>query len=316
MPHEKPLNEDPLIPLLRHYDHVEANARVKTVCDAISARHADHVLGFVYYGSSLRDMNNADKMLDFYVIIDSYRKTHKNPIRAVLNAAIPPAVYYHEMTHDNGILTTCKYSLISIKAFENRATKKAFLSTVWGRFSQPCVILFSLNEVIENRLLQARANAIRHIASETVPIVSGPIDTLSFWARAFRESYRTELRPESSDSRSKEIVSRYQPRYNAIMTIFFGEADDDNNFTLPDVIPSMRKWYGMRWALRRVLGKPMTAIRILNHAATFDGGLDYVLRKLKNHSGVTIEPTRFQRKHPVICAPVLGWKLWRKGAFR
>lgn len=308
--------EDPLIPLLRQYDHVEPSARVKTVCDAISARHKGHVLGFVYYGSSLRDMNNADKMLDFYVVVDSYRKTHKNPIRAVLNTAIPPAVYYHEMVHDDGVLTTCKYSLISIRAFENRATKKAFLSTVWGRFSQPCVLLFPRNASIESRLMLARANAIRHIASETVPLIMGRVDTLTFWARAFRESYRTELRPESSDSRSKEIVARYKSRYDAIMGLFFGEADENECYAPPAVIPSMRQWYRLRWAMRRILGKPMTAIRLLNNAATFDGGLEYVLRKLKNHSGVTINPSAFQRKHPVICAPVLGWKLWRKGAFR
>jgi len=60
----------------------------------------------------------------------------------------------------------------------------------------------------------------------------------------------------------------------------------------------------------------MTAIRLVNNGATFDGGLDYVLRKLKNHSGVTLDPTPAQRKHPILWSPVLGWKLWRKGAFK
>ena len=60
----------------------------------------------------------------------------------------------------------------------------------------------------------------------------------------------------------------------------------------------------------------MTAVRVINNAATFDGGLEYVLRKLHNHSGVTIDLTPAQRKHPVLWSPVLGWKLWRKGAFR
>jgi len=31
---------------------------------------------------------------------------------------------------------------------------------------------------------------------------------------------------------------------------------------------------------------------------------------------VSIEVTEAQRKHPVLWSPVLGWKLWRKGAFR
>lgn len=308
--------DDPLIEVLQSHDHVEPSARVEAVCEAISARHAGRVLGFIYYGSSLREMNNPDKMLDFYVVVDSYRKTHRNPLRAALNAAIPPAVYYHEMVHEDGVLTTCKYSIISIKAFERRATKSAFLSTVWGRFSQPCVLLFSRDEDIYMRLMTARAEAIRHISSETIPLLNSPVETQEFFARAFRESYRTELRPEASDARSREIVARYQARYDAVMTVFFGNPDRDGLYALPYTPRQMRSWYRLRWFFRRLIGKPMTAVRLINNAATFDGGLDYVLRKLKNHSGVTIDPTPFQRRHPVICAPVLGWKLWRKGAFR
>ena len=60
----------------------------------------------------------------------------------------------------------------------------------------------------------------------------------------------------------------------------------------------------------------MTAIRVINSAATFDGGLNYILMKLKNHSGVTISPTSFEKRHPVICSPIMGWKLWKKGAFK
>lgn len=305
-----------IISVLETHDHVTPNARVKAVCDDIKARHAGRVVGFVYYGSSLREMNNADKMLDFYVVVDSYRKTHRNPLRAVLNAAIPPAVYYHEMMHKDGVLTTCKYSIISIKAFERRATNRAFLSTVWGRFSQPCVLLFPKDDAVYGRLMRARADAVGHIMAETLPLLSSPVSALDFWSRAFKESYRTELRPEASDARSKEIVARYQARYDALMAAFFGPADDQGCYDLPLTPPVLRRWAKLRWAGRRFLGKPMTAVRLINNAATFDGGLDYVLRKLKNHSGVTIEPTPFQRRHPVICAPVLGWKLWRKGAFR
>jgi len=301
---------------LAAHDHVKPSARVKRVCDNISSRHKDRVLAFVYYGSSLREMNNPDKMLDFYVVVDSYRKTHRNPMRAFLNAIIPPAVYYHEMTHSDNILTTCKYSIISIKAFERRASASALLSTVWGRFSQPCVLLFSKNDDVYKRLMLARSRAIQHIASETVPLIkTSKIDTQNFWSRAFRESYRTELRPESSEGRSTEIVARYQERYDALMKICFG-AETNGQYTLPEVSKTKSMQCNTRWFFRRLFGKPMTAIRLINNAATFDGGLDYVLRKLENHSGVTLEPTPSQRKHPILWAPVLGWKLWRKGAFR
>lgn len=295
--------------LLRE-ETAELPPRVQTVCDIIESRHPERVQAFIYYGSSLRELDNPEKMLDFYVLVDSYRKTHK-PIRAFLNAVIPPAVYYVEHTDEDGITSTCKYSILSLPAFERRCSAKAFLSQTWGRFSQPCALLRSKSETITSRIVEARETAIRHIAAETEPAFEENPTPQDFWARAFYESYRTELRPESSTQRTAEFVGRYLPRYERLSAILYEMKD--GKIMLP---PHRRKGTRTRWFFRRLLGKPMTAIRVINSAATFDGGLDYVLRKLKNHSGVTIQPSEFQRRHPVICSPILGWKLWRKGAFR
>jgi len=293
-------------------ENVTPNARVTSVCEAIAARHPGRVQAFMYYGSSLRDLDDAEKMLDFYVIVDSYRKTHKNPLRAALNHLIPPAVYYYEQEDENGVLSTCKYSIISINEFEKRCSAGALLSMVWGRFCQPSVMLFPKSELIAERLMASRETAVKYMASQIAPLIKAPVTSTQFWAKGFYESYRTELRPESSEGRAAEIVARYGDRYVRLTTALYGTPDKDGFYIMPDLPEGPTK---TKWFLRRLVGKPMTAIRVINSAATFEGGLDYVLRKLKNHSGVTIDPTPFQRKHPVICSPVLGWKLWRKGAF-
>jgi len=280
-------------------EYIEPVARIETVCADIRARHPDRVLAFVYYGSSLRDMEDPEKMLDFYVLVDSYRKTHKN--------------YYHTMTHDDGVKTTCKYSIMSLPAFERRCSSSAFLSVTWGRFSQPCVILFPNDESIETRILSARENAVRHMAAQTAPLFDGHATSSKFWARGFMQSYRTELRPESSEGRSEEIVLRYKERYEAIMTALYGTPDTDGGYTLPK---GAKFGAQTKWFFRRFLGKPSAGIRIISSAFTFDGGFDYVADKLERHSGVKIEASDSQRKHPVLWAPVLAWKYWRKGAFR
>lgn len=295
--------------LLRQ-ETAELPLRVEAVCDIIENRHPNRVQAFIYYGSSLRELDNPEKMLDFYILIDSYRKTHSF-IRAGLNALIPPAVYYVEHICANGVISTCKYSIMSLTAFERRCSQKAFLSQTWGRFSQPCALLRSKSNAITERVISARETAIRHIAMETEPLFEDSPTPQEFWARAFYESYRTELRPESSVERTAEFVGKYLSRYEHVSAILYHL--QDGKIDLPK---TRRKGAKLRWFLRRLLGKPMTAIRVINSAATFDGGLDYVLRKVKNHSGVTIKPSAFQRKHPVLCSPILGWKLWRKGAFR
>jgi len=297
-------------------EQLEPTSNVSAMCDKIKARHTDRVQAFLYYGSSLRAMNDPGKMLDFYVLVDSYRKTHNNPLRALLNWTIPPAVYYLENKNEDGTVSTCKYSIISLPAFERKCTRRAFLSMVWGRFSQPCVLLFAKDKTTHTRIQTARTNAIKHIADQTSPLIDGPISATKFWARGFLESYKTELRPESSDTRSEEIVTRYQDRYDALMQLLYGAPNKVGKHELPPksaFAKVSKKWV---WFWRRVLGKIQAAIRILNTASTFDGGLDYALHKLKSHSGVTIDVTESQRKYPVLWSPVLAWKLYKRGAFR
>ncbi|MEM7730062.1 MAG: hypothetical protein AAF311_12435 [Pseudomonadota bacterium] len=299
---------DRLEALIRE-ERLDPPPRVHGVMDAIRERHPGRVLGFVYYGSSLRDLEDAEKMLDFYVLVDSYAATHGRGWRALTNQLIPPAVYYMERMED-GVLSSCKYSIITLREFERRCAD-GFLSQVWGRFSQPCARLGAAWPEIEDRIVRARADAVRKLASETAPLFDAPATSTEFWGRAFFESYRTELRPESDDGRAREIVARYAARYEAISAALFGPSED-GHFAVQDF---GGRGSPARWFLRRLVGRPTAAMRVLNSAATFDGGLDYVLRKVERHSGVSLEVTEAQRRHPVLWSPVLGWKLWRRGAF-
>jgi len=287
--------------------------RVIDVMNLIRDRHSKRVQAMVYYGSSLRELDNPDKMLDFYVLVDSYRKTHGSGPRAVMNRFIPPAVYYVEHAGEDGTLSTCKYSILSLSEFEKRCSSKAFLSQVWGRFSQPCAVLWSKDKAVLNRVWAARVVAVETMAAETAPLLEGLATASELWGRGFYESYRTELRPESSTGRSEEIVARFAERYDAITAGLYGDADSNGRYGLPkDGLARIKR----RWLFRRLLGKPAAAIRVLLGAATFDGGIDYIARKIENHSGVKLDPTPAQRKHPVLHSPVLFWKIWRKGAFR
>lgn len=292
---------------------VDPPRRVTEVMNLIRTRHDGRVLAMVYYGSSLRELDNAEKMLDFYVLVDSYRKTHGTGPRALINRFIPPAVYYVEHTSEDGTISTCKYSILSLSEFEKRCSPRAFLSQVWGRFSQPCAVLWAKDETVLQRVWAARVIAVQTMADATAPLLGGHATASQFWGRGFYESYRTELRPESSTGRSEEIVARFEERYKAITKGLYGDPDTSGKFTLPQTGKSRAK---RDWLFRRILGKPAAAIRILLGAATFDGGLDYIARKIENHSGVKLNPTPAQRKHPVLHSPILFWKIWRQGALK
>ena len=45
--------------------------------------------------------------------------------------------------------------------------------------------------------------------------------------------------------------------------------------------------------------------RLVKAAFTFDGGVDYVLWKVRRHSGVVVPGTDWQRRHTLLAAPGL-----------
>lgn len=72
----------------------------------------------------------------------------------------------------------------------------------------------------------------------------------------------------------------------------------------------------MRWAMRRVLGKLLSVLRLAKGLFTFDGGVDYILWKIERHTGARIALTPWQRRHPLLASPVFLWRLYRLGAIR
>lgn len=77
-----------------------------------------------------------------------------------------------------------------------------------------------------------------------------------------------------------------------------------------------RRFSSFSWWLRRVQGKLLSMARLIKAAFTFNEPLQYVLWKVERHTGVYIEPSERQLKHPLIFAWPLLWRLYMKGAFR
>ena len=80
--------------------------------------------------------------------------------------------------------------------------------------------------------------------------------------------------------------------------------------------PRTRRRSRLAWSARRVQGKTLSALRLAKSAFTFQGGVDYLLWKLERHSGVRVEASERERRHPLIYGWGLAWRLYRRGAFR
>lgn len=288
--------------------------RVRAMCDAIRARHGDAIKAFLLYGSGLRDPDDRDKFLDFYVLVDNYTAIHGWGAKALGAYLAPPSVHYIEIIGPDANPVRSKYSIISLSAFHRRASGRSLEAMLWARFAQPTVVITD-DPKIRNDILATLSGAAAHFANETLPLLRRGSTSRDLWVRGLLESYRSELRAENPQTRAAELVDRYRDRYDALAIALYGQSDA-GALSLPAASWSARQYCRLRWFARRMIGKPMTAIRVLKAVFTFEGGLDYVLHKLHSHSGVTIQVTNAQRRHPLCFSPLLAWKLYRKGAFR
>ena len=289
--------------------------RAEALVAEIRRKHGGIEKALLFYGSSLRAGEAAGKMLDFYVLVDSYRDVHGLGLKQFGSFLAPPSVHYCEAEGPDGERLRSKYSIVSLSAFRRRTRGGALESMLWARFAQPTLLICD-DPDLRHDLLETLAHATRHFLSEIAPLLKGDVSKAEIWERGLMESYKTELRPEDATGRSKQIVAKHAKRYKQLATAAYEQGEQEDFIMLPDTGVFRRNMCRIRWFTRRVVGKPMGAFRVLKAFFTFDAGLDYVLEKIKSHSGAEIEVSDHARKYPLLHAPVLAWRLFRKGAFR
>ena len=300
---------DALVALIADELHVPVGAAARAMAEFCRQRHGDAVLGVLFYGSCLRQPDQAltESLLDFYVIVADYAAAYDNRLLAWANALLPPNVFYVEMPWQGGQLRA-KYAVMSMRQFAAGCQPTARNVSIWARFCQPARLIWSKTPAINRALAEALAQACRTMFGNALPLLEPDqrIDPIAVWQRGFMATYAAELRSESGD-RALAIVAADEGRYRQIGDLILTELQPQ---TLSREA-ALRNWQG-----RRTLGKTLNYLRLIKAAFTFDGAVDYVMWTVRRHSGVVVPVSDWQRRHPLLAAPTLAWKLYRRGAFR
>ncbi len=296
------------------------DASLAPLLEEIRQKHGETLLAILVYGSWLR--GKRDTMLDFYVLVEDYR-TLDSAWQKWMCRLLPPNVYHiHHKADELDVGShdlRAKYALLTLGRFHH-AMKYDFHSYFWARFAQPCEVLYVRDEATQAVLTDAFSSAAATFVRWIVPAMEDSFSSGELWTRGLSLTYQCELRTESSNR--GESIYEFNPAYydsvtnsiarkNAALSI--SESDDiycnqSSGFA--------RKLSTPGWWLRRVQGKLLSALRLFKAAFTFNQPLEYLLWKIERHTGLYIEPSQRQLKHPLIFAWPLLWKLHRQGAFR
>jgi hypothetical protein len=292
---------------------------------ALAARlretHGEAVRAVVFYGSCLR-RNDDEGVLDLYVLVDRYRDLYGKSWLSLLNAALPPNVFYLETPVD-GRRVRAKYAVVSLDDFERVNSASRFESYFWARFAQPCALVYAADAATAARVTGALADAVLTLIRRVLPLVAERVEVLELWKRALAETYRTEIRAERGGA-SAHLLEGAADRYAAITGLALPAlpypvkvGSEAGAVWLEAEVPAReRRAAPLLWGLRRVVGKSLFLLRLLRNGLTFDGGLDYLAWKIERHSGVAVDPSWRERRFRLasFCAEVV--RLYRRGAFR
>lgn len=294
---------------------------VSAMADVLARRHPCGIAAMLFYGSCLRRGEPREGVLDFYLLVDDYRGFYRRVLPAWANALLPPNVYYAEAVW-NGVTLRAKYAVITLSQFERGTARDTVQSSLWARFAQPARLLMPRDASARRRVEAALAEAVTAMVSAAVPLLGERFDSATLWQTAFRATYGAELRSEGP-ARAAELYAADRERYDAVAASALlasglarpTGAGESQRFEAT-LRARARRRGRLLWALRRPLGKALNLLRLIKGVFTFSGGLDYILWKVERHSGVRIAVGPWQHRHPVLAAPVLAWRLYRRGGFR
>jgi hypothetical protein len=276
----------------------EIHAAARQVCARLGG---DAVL---FYGSNLR-RGDLDGLVDFYVITN-------RPSRGV-GAVIWPDVGYHEVNL-GAVTVRAKVAVLSLAQFHNAASGDGIDTTVWTRFSQPSRLLVSADASTANAVARAVAQAIRTAARFALALGPQQGRIEDWWRALFRQTYRAELRVEPP-TRSAAILDGDPDHFRTMLPLAWASqaiaSSREGDILRPEVPPVLIRRWKRAWRVRRVLGKPLNAVRLVKAAFTFEGATRYALWKIERHTGLRLAVTPWRERHPILAAPGVLLRLWQ-----
>ncbi len=199
---------------------------------------------------------------------------------------------------------TAKASVVSLEDLlvsTSSARKDQFLA---GRLFQDVHLVWAESAESGLRVQSAIAAARRLTLEWVAPDLPATFSARDYLSQVFRTSFRFEVRPETrarADALAGAQAERLVPIFERVLAELATEGRvtrlADGRFTIAAGVPFRRRVgrrLFMEWSRVRA------TLRWPKHAFTFDGWLDYIVRKAERHSGETIVLTRMERRFPFV----------------
>ncbi len=276
-----------------------APAELRAAVEDILARHGTSVAAILFYGSCRRN-GDVSGLLDLYILYDGHWAFHRRALPALLTWLLPPHVTLLRVAPEHGEhgVIRAKVAALSRGQFSRRMRPASPDTTLWARFSQPATLLHARDADARRWVVETVAQGLRTAALEAARL-HPDTNPAACWQALFAQTYRTELRPERGN-RPALIYNSQARWFDRALRLALADTDAG----LPAVAERRASW-----ALRRAWGKPLNVLRLVKAGLTFENGADYIAWKIERHGGGRVVLSEWQRRHPILAAPAVLWRL-------
>jgi hypothetical protein len=272
--------------------------------------------GLIFFGSRRTGATgtNAWSAYDVFVIVHRYRPFYEAMRRrglsgkgarlmSLVSCWLPPTQYSIRF---EGSAVHLKAAVIRSDTFRRETSPRRRDHFCIGRLFQPSRILYARDGATREALVDDLASAHAETWRWSRPWLPAQFDADGYGGNALRVSMSWEVRPESQD-RAKALWDAQReeqtPVFEALLSelVARGElvsAAGTEGLWSPARPVSRRETWRLKLYFRRSIVRSTT--RWLKHVLSFEGWLDYILRKAQRHGGEPVELTERERRWPLI----------------
>jgi hypothetical protein len=313
-----------LVAAVRRQALAPAAAEAEAAARALAEAGDGEVDAVVFFGSRRTGARpQPGSAYDFFVVARDERRFYgalrrrglvsRSPrLLAALGRVLPPTSLSLTLPGADGPVVT-KSAVSSRRAFERDTSARRRDQFTAGRLFQPTSLVYVRDEAAGEAAVRALARAHALAYEWARPWLPGRFDVEVFARTLLSVSFAGEVRPEPVEQRVETLWQAQQGELRATYAVLLGaladrgelRACDDGTFALARPAGAFERartaWY-FRWSKLRAVA------RWGKHVISFEGWLDFLVRKARRHSGQEIVLTERERRAPLL---FLWPRVWR-----
>jgi hypothetical protein len=291
----------------------------KAAAAALARMAGDSLAAVVFFGSRrTRAGPDAWSAYDFFVVVRGYRAFYRamaenglvgrSPrVLAALNRILPPSQVSLRLPAGKGTTLHAKCSVISLSSFERELSERRRDHFCIGRLFQPSEILYAAHDGVRDQVVAALAGAYAATCRWARPWLPPGFDAAAYGLRLLQVSLGREIRPEPP-GRAEALWEAQRSEQEPLFALLLEQLAEAGELARRVAGPAAA--YGLvrpvgvaerlrvdlyfRWSLVRA------TVRWLKHMVTFEGWLDYILKKAERRAGEQIVLTPRERRFPLV----------------